>query len=401
MFCGQCGTEIRDGAAFCTKCGAKQDVAHQWAAAQQTEAAKPAAAQELGMPEGLSAGNAPSGKKGIPTAGIIAIAAAGLAAVVVIVVLLATGGHLKHEWEEATCMEPEICAICGKTRGKSLGHIAQEATCTEPSVCEVCGEKLADPLGHTVLAEATCTESSVCSVCSVTLKEALGHTWIKATCKAPKTCSVCGTQEGGLGEHTAGTAATYWRASVCSLCGASVGEPLTPAFEQNGIKINAFSGGTYSYQTVSEAGKKTVGQATFKESSASSRGDGFSTISGSIQIKFTDNEARHRGSQIVYGLSDYYLLGNFNSRKENKTDGVIYYFSVDYDGKSYSGCYGQFSLSYKTPVETATINGPELWWTVEYEFYLPTGYDGCVICFYDGAQSECKLRDAELLFRVQ
>ncbi|MCM1184924.1 MAG: zinc ribbon domain-containing protein [Lachnoclostridium sp.] len=406
MFCGQCGAEVKDEAAFCPKCGARRNIALQREMLQQEEAAEPAAGQVqgAGVPGGLPSGNAPSKKKGIPIGGIVAVIAAGLAAVAavaVIVVLSATGGHLKHEWEDATCTEPETCAICGKTRGEPLGHTAQEATCTEPSVCEVCGEKLAEPLGHTVLAEATCTEPSVCSVCNATLKKALGHTWTKATCKEPKTCRVCGTQEGGLGEHTPGAAATYWKASVCSLCGASVGEPLTPAFEREGIKINAFSGGTYSYQTVSEAGNKTVGQASFKEGSESTGGDGFSTVRGSIQIKFTDSEARMRGSRIVYGISDYYLAGNFNNRKENTTDGATYYFSVDYNGKSYSGCYGQLSLSYERPGITASVQGPELWWTVAYEFYLPTGYDGCVICLFDGAQSNVSLRDAELLFRVQ
>ena len=44
-----------------------------------------------------------------------------------------------HDWAEATCTEPKICKICGKTEGEALGHnyedmagTARVATCTEP-----------------------------------------------------------------------------------------------------------------------------------------------------------------------------------------------------------------------------------------------------------------------------
>jgi hypothetical protein len=41
-----------------------------------------------------------------------------------------------HDWEVATCTEPETCSSCGKKRGEPLGHTvvedaAVEATCTE------------------------------------------------------------------------------------------------------------------------------------------------------------------------------------------------------------------------------------------------------------------------------
>ncbi|MCM1184925.1 MAG: zinc-ribbon domain-containing protein [Lachnoclostridium sp.] len=79
MFCGQCGAELRDGAAFCPKCGAGQDVAPEREEVRQTQAAEPTAVQDTEM--------CPPGKKGIPMAGIIALAAAGLAAVIAVVVL--------------------------------------------------------------------------------------------------------------------------------------------------------------------------------------------------------------------------------------------------------------------------------------------------------------------------
>lgn len=352
-----------------------------------------------------------------------------LGCVIALTALLMTGCHLKHEWEEATCTEPSVCTVGGETRGEPLGHTAlaeatctepsvcgvcgekvaeslghtalAEATCTEPSVCGVCGEKVAEPLGHTALAEATCTNPSVCSTCGATLKKALGHAWTKATCVTPKTCSVCGVQEGGLGKHEVSVGATYWRPSVCGVCGAPVGELLVPAFEQLGISINAFPGGTYDYSTGSEAGNVTTGRAFFDRSSVVPHENGYSTVNGQITIKFADNEARRRGAQIGYVLSDYYLAGNFSSRKNNLSDGAIYYFSVDYDGTVYGDCYGTIQCSYEQPRITANIVGPELWWTIDYKFYIPTGYDGCVICLMDTTQNASTLNNTELRFRVE
>lgn len=132
-----------------------------------------------------------------------------------------------------------------------------------------------------------------------------------------------------------------------------------------------------------------------------SYGNGYSVVSGQITIKFTENEARRNGSQISYGISDYYLGGKLNSRRENLNNGVIYYFSVDYNGRTYDDCYGKIELSYERPGITATVVGPALWWTIDYEFYIPAGYDGCVICLMDARQNISSLNDAELLFRVE
>lgn len=43
---------------------------------------------------------------------------------------------------------------------------------------------------------------------------ALGHTWVDATCKAPKTCSVCKATEGNAADHS-------YKNGKCSVCGAS------------------------------------------------------------------------------------------------------------------------------------------------------------------------------------
>lgn len=88
----------------------------------------------------------------------------------------------KHEWQDADCVHPMTCSLCGDTKGK-----------TTP------------------------------------------HTWVDATCAAPKTCSVCGETEGEALPHTLSDA-NYQDAPTCTVCGAKVGEPLTPRFEEKGIE---------------------------------------------------------------------------------------------------------------------------------------------------------------------
>lgn len=70
MYCKQCGTQLQDGSAFCSACGARQDVAPQNVA--------PAAAPQGYAPQGAAPQNAPRRKK---TALIVTIAAVALVAV--------------------------------------------------------------------------------------------------------------------------------------------------------------------------------------------------------------------------------------------------------------------------------------------------------------------------------
>ncbi len=105
------------------------------------------------------------------------------------------GCECDHEWEDATCTDPETCELCGETFGKPLGHDWEEATCTEPKTCKTCGETEGEALGHD-WEEATCTEPKTCKNCGETEGEALGHDWEEATCTEPKTCKNCGEKEG-------------------------------------------------------------------------------------------------------------------------------------------------------------------------------------------------------------
>lgn len=109
-----------------------------------------------------------------------------------LILLLGTlsGCCIQHEWQSATCTEPETCSKCGKTNGEALGHTWEDATCDTPKTCVVCGATEGDALGH-VWTEATCTTPQVCSVCAAIGEEELGHDYIYNDIIDNFVCSRC------------------------------------------------------------------------------------------------------------------------------------------------------------------------------------------------------------------
>ena len=111
-----------------------------------------------------------------------------------------------HEYDNACDKD---CNKCGETRTVE-DHKWVEASCKEAKHCSVCNLTEGDKLPHTEVVDkgydATCekeglTDGSHCSVCNEVIKEQTKiekkeHSWIDATKKAPKTCSVCGATEG-------------------------------------------------------------------------------------------------------------------------------------------------------------------------------------------------------------
>ena len=135
-----------------------------------------------------------------------------VAALVLVGFLFGTHIICFHHWVDATCEDPRMCTICGKTEGKALGHKWVDATCTAPKTCSVCGktETFGEPLGHKIEGQS-CTTDGKCTRCGEVFP-ATGHTWVDATCTTPKTCSTCGATEGDALGHTTDN-------GVCERCG--------------------------------------------------------------------------------------------------------------------------------------------------------------------------------------
>lgn len=66
----------------------------------------------------------------------------------IVCVLICSGCCIQHDWQPATCTQPETCGKCGKTKGEALGHTWIAATCTEPKTCSTCGATSGTALGH-------------------------------------------------------------------------------------------------------------------------------------------------------------------------------------------------------------------------------------------------------------
>lgn len=131
---------------------------------------------------------------------------------------------INHNWQPATCLDPEVCSKCHRTQGEALGHDWMNATCTEPETCSACSETQGVALGHMWL-EATCTAPETCIVCSETQGVALGHEWFEATCTIPETCLVCGETQGVAPGHK-WLEATCTKPETCSVCSETQGYPL-------------------------------------------------------------------------------------------------------------------------------------------------------------------------------
>ena len=85
--------------------------------------------------------------------------------------------------------------------------------------------------------DATCKAPKTCSLCGETEGEVGEHGWVDATCKTPKTCSVCSATEGEVGDHS-------YVDGTCSVCGEAE-EVLTPFSEKISVPSNGHSSWGY------------------------------------------------------------------------------------------------------------------------------------------------------------
>ncbi len=110
----------------------------------------------------------------------------------------ATGNH---KWQDATCIKPKTCTVCGQTSGSTLSHTWKAATCTDPKTCKKCGVTEGYASGDHNWKDATCTAPKTCKICGETLGSELSHNWEYATCTKPDTCKKCGETRGEAKGH--------------------------------------------------------------------------------------------------------------------------------------------------------------------------------------------------------
>ena len=190
------------------------------------------------------------------------------AAVILALCFALAACECKHEWKDATCDAPQICAKCEETQGTPLSHEWKDATGADPKTCSLCGDTQRKPMGH-VWAEISCAAPVTCYDCGKTRGEALPHTWVEATCTTAKTCEVCGGTEGEALGHTPGE----WKVNIpsletllqeiscsCTVCGEVIEEReeyLTVLHENGKYTLKASS---ISYRTNQLMGNTDIGK---------------------------------------------------------------------------------------------------------------------------------------------
>lgn len=287
-------------------------------------------------------------------------------------ILLLTGCQCEHEWLDATCLAPKICSKCAVTEGEALGHSWEDATCTAPKHCIACDM----------------TEGNV-----------LEHTWDEASCSVPKTCTLCQDTQGEALPHTWDNP-NYQDNKICVVCGGTDGKPLTPYFEEHGLKINMEENVVYKYVTscYDDTSKKTTADLVvynhrvFNSDKKHPAKDGYEWHTLEADFSFWDtNAAKYGWTWNVIGV-EYYENSPIEDIEEEAT------YSVNYHGQEYPECYSKLIYKPQSKVyrsygnsnqsETGTGTGFTL------SICVPVGYDGSVLAFYD---SSIKMKEGSYL----
>lgn len=187
--CPECGREVSDKAAYCPNCGYPVDLI-------MTDSDSVGSVIDTANSTKSTDGKSNRRKKTGLIAGI------SLFAIVLIGLSIVVLPRMIHQWEPASCTQPEICVKCGKTRG--------------------------DVLPHDMIA-ATCATLSHCKNCDYETGTLADHTWKDATVSSPKTCSVCGATEG---DPLPCIHSFNKENGICTKCGRNQSECPSPSEKQ-------------------------------------------------------------------------------------------------------------------------------------------------------------------------
>lgn len=75
----------------------------------------------------------------------------------IFLIFVFTACGCKHEWSEATCLNPKTCNLCGVTEGEPIEHSYMDANCDNPKRCSFCDATEGKALGHNYV-DGYCTK---------------------------------------------------------------------------------------------------------------------------------------------------------------------------------------------------------------------------------------------------
>lgn len=217
------------------------------------------------------------------------------------------------------------------------------------------------------------------------------HEWQEATCTSPRTCTVCGRTEGEPLGHKM-SKPNYQSPATCSVCGYTEGEPLTADFVTHGIIVNLKEGGTADYSTTckNDPAKTTQGKVsvaayeTMEPDDDHPEKESYEWKTVSLAVAFSDENAREYGANVSTSSEDYYTIDMRDTSSLYDPDADFDSFSVNYNGISYTECLCRMSIDW-SGWEDGKDGARENVCTVRWEYRLPKGYDGAVVCLHDSA----------------
>ena len=172
-----------------------------------------------------------------------------------------------HNFADASCLKAKVCKVCGITDGAALGHHYVDGKCSRCGA-KIPGEDLPPSCVHEWSIQQTaptCTQSGkiiyTCTKCGYPYTETIpanGHRYTEATCKNPKTCSVCKDTVGNALGHD-------YRDGKCHRCGTA--DPDAPTTVDFKVTVRSDKGNTLEGITVQIYTDGTTPIATGKTNS--------------------------------------------------------------------------------------------------------------------------------------
>ena len=172
--------------------------------------------------------------------------------------------------------------------------------------------------------------------------------------------------------------ANYQQPETCRLCGETQGEPLPAVLDTYTGLTQMEVGVAYPYETLcyEDSSLTTVGQAvissyeTISSDATHSAKEGYDWRLVNLTITFQDDNAWEYGMSNRTGDLDYYTGAPFTYLDDS---GEI--FTVSYNGVEYE-CLGRVN------VVDNQWDGRVFTYSLNFEYQLPVGYDGCVLASY-------------------
>lgn len=176
--------------------------------------------------------------------------------------------------------------------------------------------------------------------------------------------------------------ANFQQPQICTECGETQGEPLTPFFEENGFAVNMVLGETYPFRTrtFDNPDLTTIGEVTITDYKIVNSYEDHEPKEGYewriIQwlAVFSDDNHRAYGERFAPNPIDYYI--GVDIEADYDTTNNRSFTTINFNGH-------EEEIQRERRVIRVEETGNGRVYEVEVAFLVPIGYDGIVYVFYN------------------